>query len=925
VIRRLSVLVSIAFLTAVAGLAQLRPVPQDEGANGLGLALRHLPSSASVMYVTAHPDDENNGVLVLLNRVRGLDTSLLTLTRGDGGQNEIGPELFQPLGILRTEELAAVHRYDGAAQYFSRAYEFGYSFSVEETFQKWGHDEILADVVRVLRAVRPDVILTLPLESKEGGQHHQAAGRLAVEAFRAAADPARFPDQIGEGLRPWQARKVYQGGVGGGGEVDKETRTVAVDTSGYDPLLGMTANQFGILARSNHKCQGAGQLRALPGTGKAVYALVDAEPAVAGPEDDVLSGVDTSLAGLARFARGQEAAAPSLAAELQAIADRGKEAQEAFAIHAADRMREALRAGLAGVTKELDLVRGGGLDASAKYEILARLERKRHDFERALTLATRLDVEATADDGDVVPGQTFNVKARVFNEGTEPVAVQDVGLRVPEGWTAARASAPPARLEAGKGVEVAFAVTVGEKARYSQPYWHRDPAVDRYDVDVPADQTLPWSPPDVVVLTRYASGAEGGQIPITLETPAELRYEGRWVGGEKEKVVNVVPSLSVMLTPDVAVLPLANAAPREFRVVVRNEVRGAGEASLHLEAPPGWRVDPAEARIALHFEGEEVTSRFTVTAPATGRAGEYALRAVAIQGGREFRDAVQVIAYNHIQERHLLRRAASRVQVLDLHVAPGISVGYVQSPGDQGVAAIEQLGIHPTLLTADDLAYGDLSRFTTIVTGIRAYRARPDLRANNQRLLDYARAGGHVVVQYNRAEFNRLADPAASGSQPASGPSAAPAGSSAAGASGAPGASASPRPSPPPPVSPFAPYTASVTDERVTVEEAPMKVLVPTHPLLTMPNHIGPVDWQGWVQERGLAFLSARDPHYVELVSSADPFPLNPGEKKGILVDASVGKGTWTYVGLGLWRQLPAGTPGAYRILANLVSRPRAR
>jgi len=221
-LRRLSfavILTAACFASPV--WAQLRPVPQDEGTNGLALSLRHLPTSGSVLYVTAHPDDENNGVLVQLNRGRGLDTSLLTITRGDGGQNEIGPELFQALGVLRTEELAAIHRYDGAAQYFTRAYEFGYSFSVEETFEKWGREETLRDVVRVVRMVRPDVILTLPLEAPGGGQHHHAAARLAVEAFRATADPSRFPEQIAEGLRPWQAPKVYQGGVGVGSELDK--------------------------------------------------------------------------------------------------------------------------------------------------------------------------------------------------------------------------------------------------------------------------------------------------------------------------------------------------------------------------------------------------------------------------------------------------------------------------------------------------------------------------------------------------------------------------------------------------------------------------------------------------------------------------------------------------------------------------------
>ena len=897
-LRRLSPAVILAvFCGASPVAAQLRPVPQDEGTNGLALALRHLPTSGSILYVTAHPDDENNGVLVQLSRGRGLDTSLLTVTRGDGGQNEIGPELFQALGILRTEELAAIHRYDGAAQYFTRAYEFGYSFSVEETFEKWGREETLRDVVRVVRLVRPDVILTLPLEAPGGGQHHQAAARLAVDAFRAAADPARFPEQIAEGLRPWQARKVYQGGVGGGTELDKDPRAVGVDTSGFDPLLGMSSYQFGTLARSNHKCQGAGQLRALPGTGRAVYVLVDAEPKVNGPEDDVLAGVETTLSAVSRFARGQEDKAPFLAEFLRGVEDQAKQAQEAYSTHAADRMRTALRAGLVGLVKTRTRLAETTLDDAAKYEITARLRRKEVDFERALTLAHRLTAESTSDDGDVVPGQSFTVHTRVWNQGMEAVALQDVALRVPAGWTAARQADPPTLLETGKAADVAFKVTVATAARYSQPYWRRNPKVDRYDIDNPADFPLPWSPPDVVSVVRYGSPTGAGSVlPVTLEQPALFRYEGRWVGGEKQKVVNVVPALSVSMTPEIAVMPLGGGARREFRVTVANAAKSSGEAVVRLDVPAGWKVEPAQSAASLRFEGDEATARFFVTAPATLAAGEYAVRAVATRGGQEYRDGVQVIAYDHIQERHLLHPAASRVQAIDVKVAPAVSIGYVLGAGDEVPPAIQQLGITPTLLSPDDLAYGDLSRFSTIVTGIRAYQTRKDLRANNQRLIDYARAGGHVVVQYNKFEFNRLAE-------------APPEGFSGGGSATA--------------VSPFAPYPASVTYERVTLEDAPMNVLAPDHPFFNAPNRIGKADFDGWVQERGLYFLGAKDPHYTELLSSADPFPKNAGEKKGILVDAPVGKGTWTYVGLGLWRQLPAGTPGAYRILANLLSRPR--
>src|SRR5687767_8823070 len=321
--------------------AQITPLAHDRGATGLALALRQLPNEGSVLMVTAHPDDEDNSVLVKFNRGLGLKTSLLTVTRGDGGQNEIGPELFQAIGILRSEELAGVHRYDNADQYFTRAYEFGYSFSVEETFEKWGKEPILGDVVKVIRMTRPDILLTMNRDGQAGGQHHMGSARLAQEAFRAAADPARFPEQIKAGLRPWQARKVYQAGAGnpGGGRGSLPSadgaasslaggaapqRPVRVSTGDYDPLLGMSWAQFGTLARRHHLCQGMGQLESRPGDAGGSYSLYDSEPRVAGNEDDVFAGIDTSIRRLAEFAAGQEAKVPGLAADLASIESRSE-------------------------------------------------------------------------------------------------------------------------------------------------------------------------------------------------------------------------------------------------------------------------------------------------------------------------------------------------------------------------------------------------------------------------------------------------------------------------------------------------------------------------------------------------------------------------------------------------------------------------
>ncbi len=869
--------------------AQLVPLPPDRGGNGLGLALRRLPVTGRVLYITAHPDDEHNGMLVRLSRGLGLRTGLLTLTRGEGGQNAIGPELFEALGVLRTEELLALHRYDSVEQYFSRAYEFGYSFSVEETFEKWGREETLGDVVRVVRAFRPDVILTLPLEAGGGGLHPQASARLARDAFRAAADPARFPEQIRAGLHAWQARKIYQGGTGGFPE-KIGGRPVHVPTGIYDPLLGMSWQEFGSLARASHRCQGASQIKNDPGPAEGVYYLVDSEPRVQGPESDVLDGIDTSLKSLLRFLPGPEGKAAFFAPALDALQAKIAAAHAVFDARSPENavapLAEALRTlhGLKDATKDLT--------EAARFELDDRLGQEEKELFAALALAQGLAFEARVDDGEVVPGQTFGVSVSLFNQGARPVSVAGIELRAPAGWTVRRTSGdPPPVLPGREGLRLAFAVTVGEKARYSQPYWHRRPQGDRLDLDVPADETLPFGPPDVMASLGYGVAGVSGRV----ETAALWRYEGPFVGGEKQHVLEVVPALSVRLSPEIAILPVGTTARREFRVSVRNNDKGAAAVKVRLEGPAGYAIQPPEAPLDFRYEGEEIAARFFVSPPPGLKEGEVALKAVAVRGGQEFREGIQVVAYDHIQERHLVRPAAARVLGLDVRTLPGASVGYVLGPGDAGADALRQLGVPVILLGPDDLAYADLSTYSTIVTGIRAYEVREDLKAYNHRLMAYVEGGGHLVVQYNRASFNSL-------------PGAAP---PAPGQSGA--------------DSPYVPYPARVTSNRITDETAPMRVLVPEHPLLTTPNRIGARDWEGWVQERGIQFLEARDPRYVELLAATDPFPLNPGEKKGILVEARVGRGTWTYVGLGLFRQLPAGTPGAYRILANLVSRPRAR
>jgi hypothetical protein len=552
-----------------------------------------------------------------------------------------------------------------------------------------------------------------------------------------------------------------------------------------------------------------------------VYYLVDSAPPVAGRETDILDGVDVSLRSLRRFVAGEEARVPFLDADLDALQKRIDRAAAAFDAQAPEKALPPLRVVLDGLRALRLKLEQSGLAPFPRGAIVDRLAEEESDAQAAMALAQGLSFAARVDDGQIVPGQSFGVTARVFNEGPLPLAVEALSLRLPEGWSARTVSGEARELGAWQGLEMKFSVTAAPGARPSQPYWHRREGRDRYDVDDPRLAGLPWSPPDVVAMLDWRAGGTA----VHSQAPAVWRYEGPWVGGEKQKVVNVVPVLSVRMAPQIAVAPLtAVGARKEFRLRVLNGAAGPTAATVRLEVPRGWRAEPAEAPLAFGFEGEEMGARFSVTPPARLEAGNYEVRAIVAAGGREYRDGYQVIAYDHIQERHLFHPASSRVEAFDVRLAPGVSVGYVMGSGDEVPEALRQIGASVTMLGPDDVAFGDLSRFTTIMLGVRAYAARPDLRSSQPRILDYARAGGHLVVQYNRSDFNALstARRAASGA----------------------GAEA-------PPDSPFAPYPASIAvvkivddsvrtadgkpriieeTARITDEDAPVRILVPDHP-----------------------------------------------------------------------------------------------
>ena len=886
-------------------------VSADSGHVALGLAIRKLNVSGTFMQSAAHPDDEHNALFALYTHGMGLRSISLQTNRGEGGQNEIGPELFRDIGVLRTGELLSAHRIDGAEQYFTRAIDYGYSFSPQEVIDKWGREETIGDFVRQIRTFRPDVFLTMNIQGGGGDRAHEATTILATEAYKRAGDPTQFPDQIKEGLRPWKPKKLYYtGGRGGGppggrgrgappaaaapaaaGQPAAANHVARINTSVYDELLGRTYADIAADARSNHKCQGVGGPPAIPGVqfggrgfggGAATYQLMDTS--IAGEKDkdetSLFDGIDTSLAGgIIQYAGANPPSA--LRSLLDAISRHAVEARKAFDTGNDASTAEPIEAGLAAVRALRGQLGSMGLSDEAKYEIDFRLAQKERNFEDAVIAAHGLTFEALADDGLIVSGQPLKLSIVTINRGASDVSVTAID-------TAGFAS--PASCTAGPAKKDAFYscsadVVVPKDAKLTEPYFHdnywkhpENLARNDFDPGVPFGIAFAPSPFHVTYHVK------AGSVDVTKDIPIQYRYTKDIYLGDKRMELTVVPAFSVRLTPTLAVIPAtrtagdAKALEREIHVTVTNSTKTAAKVTVALEVPSGWKATPATTTIDFNHEDEALSARFRVTAPAAVKVGEYPVTAVVTStatGDQKFSSGYQEIEYPHIERRQVIKPAVTSVKVIDVKVTPNLNVGYVVGVGDQVPPAIEQLGAKVTFLDYDDLAWGNLSKYDVIVTGVRAYERRDDLKAYNRRLLDYVEHGGVMIVQYNKMEFNQQQ---------------------------------------------YGPYPARVSNNRVSDETVPVQVLEKENPVFTRPNRIGKSTWDGWVQERGLYFLGEKDPKYKDLVSMTDSFPDNPGEKLGSLVEAQVGKGRWLYVGLALWRELPAGVDGSYQLLANLIS-----
>jgi LmbE family N-acetylglucosaminyl deacetylase len=844
--------------------AQVRPV-YDQGAAGLAAALQRLTTTASALHTGAHPDDEDSAFMARTARGDHARVAYLSLTRGEGGQNIIGPELFESLGIIRTEELLQARRLDGGLQFFTRAFDFGFSKTRAETAERWNEREMLRDMVRVIRAFRPLVVYSrFSGTAGDGHGHHQMAGHLTPLAFDAAADPAQFPELDTEGLHAWQARKLYRGAGRGGGPAPGPV--LALPTGLVDPFLGRSFAAIAAEGRSQHRSQGMGTLEPL---GPSATSLLRVRSVVDAPstESSVFDGIDVTVTGLAALAGLPRGAIRQELAAMNAAASRAIRAYEPATPHAiVAPLSEGLRATRAARAAVSRMTPRTAAVAHAD----ALLQHKEDEFADALVRAAGVTIDPLADAETVPQGGSVRVHVRTFVAGAATIRVMSARLRVPGGWTAEPIDTPAASERPFHAAS--YRVEVPAAAAPTMPYYLRLPR--KGDMHVwPASeaQGLPFGAPPL----EAEVALEIGGTSVTVVRPVEHRRVDR-VRGELRRRVDVVPQVSVTLDSPLLIVPSSRSSATAERVVVRAQsfARDAMDVSVRLAVPEGWTTRPDRIPAALE-PGATFSAAFDVSPPATRMPGTYTFFAEVSAQDRAFAAGVQTVEYPHIQTHRLYTPASGVVQLFDLQVAP-VRVGYIMGSGDEVPEALRRMGVDVSLLDDEAIASGDLSRFDTIVVGIRAAEARPAFVAHQGRLRQFMERGGALIVQYQQQYASRG----------------------------------------------LLPYPAEAAgNSRVTDERAPVTILEPSHPLFTFPNRIVSEDFDGWVQERNLYAMTGFDSRYTPLLEAADPG--EPPQRGGALY-GRVGEGHYVYTAYSWFRQLPAGVPGAYRQFANLISLPQA-
>jgi len=824
----LTIASSIALWRLTAAAEEAPPLfPEPMSGSEIQLALQKLDVLGRVLYLAAHPDDENTSLIALWSNGTLYETAYLSVTRGDGGQNLIGPELREKLGVIRTEELLAARRIDHGQQFFSRAVDFGFSKTSGETLRIWDHDKILADVVWIIRKFRPDVVVTrFSPEDQLTHGHHTASAILAQEAFPAAGDARRFPEQLSL-AKIWQPRRL----VWNTSPFFFSNRNLPFDPAGlttleaggFNPLLGKAYTEIAAASVSMHKSQGVGS-PARRGARKEYFKSLAGEPMT----DGLFAGVDSTWSRIP----GSEAAAARIR---EAIA-RFRSTDPAASIPSLLEARRALEQ-----LKDDDWV-----------------PQKKRELDQIIAACLGLHIESSTMAASVIPGQTLPVKVEAINRSNVSIVLHEV--RFPLSNENMTIDAPLSRDEL---VAKEFSPKIPDATAYSQPYWLRQPGtLGTFAVDDQKLIGLPENPPHFpaeVVLT-----VDGQNLRYTLDTKYRTVDP---VAGELRHALVIAPPAFANFGEAVLVFPDAESKPVQVRVTA---TAAAVKGQLKLKAPAGWSIEPAAIPLDLKGADAEANATFTVKPP--NQSGEAQLTAVVSIDGRDYSFSRVRISYPHIGVHILMPPAECRMVRADIQ-KKGQLIGYISGAGDDIPQALEQIGYTVKMLGEADINASNLRRFSAVVLGIRAYNTQDRITTFLPQLFDYVKEGGVVISQYNTTADLKTKE--------------------------------------------FGPYPLEISRDRVTDENAEVRILAPDHPVMNLPNKITPKDFEGWVQERGLYFSSKWDAAWTPILSCNDPKekPLDGG-----LLIAKSGKGYFVYTGYSWFRQLPAGVPGAYRIFANMVS-----
>lgn len=882
----------------------------DRGAPGLSRWLSALRTRASFLMIVAHPDDEDGGTLAYETRSIGARGALLTLTRGEGGQNAMSPDLYDPLGLVRTEELLQSDRYYGVDQYWGREIDYGFSKTREEALEKWGYDRTLSDVVRVVRMTRPLILLSVFAGAPTDGHgNHQVSGQMAQEVFLAAGDPNRFPEQIREGLRPWSPLKIYarvpffesKDGKIYDYATDKyvpvrffdyvnktwinerPAANIAIPEGSADHAAGLTFLQIGREGWGFQKSQNGGAIVPQPVLYESPYHRYGSRVAAEQKEKSFFDGIDISLQGIASLAQGDTG---FLKQGLEKISRLVDQACGIYKLGDPASVTGSLAEGLKTTRELITQVRDSSLDEPGKSNVEFELRAKEHQFEEALIVGLGISFDAvvvpekeptgpfaafaaTPTLGVTIPGQALSVGVQLLNESSEPLGIEDIRLAPSDeqDWSIHAEKAPVATLEGGKLARVKLHVKVPENTPLTKPYFARpDEEQAYYDLTDDRYRNLSFAPYPLAASARVRY--RGVELELQKVVQANQHVEGI---GTIENPLLMGPALSVSISPPSGAVPLS-AKSFSFSCTLHSNVQGAATGILRVELPEGWRSTPANYSFSLAHYGDNETLTFEI-APSGVAAQKYVIKAVAEYGGKAYTEGYRLIGYPGLRPYPYYRPASYAAVGVDVKTAPHLRVGFLPGTGDDVPRALENLGVQVQVLSAGDLETGDLKSFDAIVLGVRAYAVRPELPGANGRLLDYVKNGGVLIVQYNLQNFEVDYGPY--------------------------------------------PFTLGQNPQKVVDETSTVKLLEPDNPILTWPNRITTADFRGWQEERGHGFMKTWNPQYMPLIETHDP---DQDPQKGGLLVAKYGRGTYVYDAFALYRQLPSGVPGAYRILANLVS-----